>query len=114
MANRTVISQLTSVGESALEQLASSSMTRRAFDGAVQMKDRVEKLLGELVDVDGRIAALEQRVAALEQTKPAATRKPGAAKPAAAAKAPAATPAATSAPAASAPAASAPAATAPV
>ena len=43
---RTVISQLTSAGESALEQLASSPVTRKALEGVMQVKDRVEKIVG--------------------------------------------------------------------
>ena len=91
MANRTVMSQLTSVGESALEQLAASPVTRKALDSAVLLKDRVEKLLGDLVDVDGRIAELEKRVEALEKAKRAAARpKSSSSKPRAAARKPAA------------------------
>jgi hypothetical protein len=74
MAKRTVISQLTSVGETALEQLAASPVTRRALEGALQAKDRVEKLLGALVDIDGRVSALERRIEALEKAKRATTR----------------------------------------
>ena len=71
---KTVISQLTSAGESALEQLAASPVTRKALEGAIQMKDRVERLIGALGDVDGRVAALERRVEALEKAKRATTR----------------------------------------
>ena len=72
---RTVISQLTSAGESALEQLASSPVTRRALDGAMQVKDRVEKLVGSIGDIDRRVSALEKRLAALEKAKRPATRR---------------------------------------
>ena len=71
---RTVISQLTSAGESALEQLATSPMTRKALEGAMQVKDRVEKLVNVLGDIDGRVSALEKRLAALEKAKRATTR----------------------------------------
>ena len=74
MAKKTVISQLTAAGESALEQLAASPVTRKALEGAIQVKDRVERLLGALADVDGRVAALEKRVEALEKAKRGSTR----------------------------------------
>lgn len=74
MAKRTVISQLTSVGESALEQLAASPVTRKALEGAMQVKDRLEKLVGVLGDIDGRVSALEKRLDALEKAKRATTR----------------------------------------
>ena len=71
---RTVISQLTSAGESALEQLASSPVTRKAVEGAMQVKDRVEKVVGLLGDMDGRVSALEKRLDALEKAKRAPAR----------------------------------------
>jgi hypothetical protein len=71
---RTVISQLTSAGENALEQLTSSPVTRKALEGAMQVKDRFEKLVGVLGDIDGRVAALEKRLDALEKAKRATTR----------------------------------------
>lgn len=74
MAKRTVISQLTSVGESALEQLVASPVTRKAVKGAMQVKDRAEKLVGVLADIDGRVSALEKRIDALEKAKRATTR----------------------------------------
>ncbi len=66
---RTVISQLTSAGESALEQLAASPVGKKAVEGAMQVKDRLEKLVGVLGDIDGRVAALEKRIEALEKAK---------------------------------------------
>jgi hypothetical protein len=82
MAKRTMISQLTSAGESALEQLASSPVTRKAVEGAMQVKDRVEKLVGVLGDVDRRVSALEKRLDLLEKAKraPARTRSTAAKK----------------------------------
>jgi prefoldin subunit 5 len=69
MARRTVMSQLTSAGETALEQLATSPVTRKAVESAIQLKDRVEKLVTSIGDVDKRLAALEKRVEALEKAK---------------------------------------------
>jgi len=74
MAKRTVISQLTSAGESALEQLAASPVTRRAVEGAMQVKDRVEKVVGVLGEMDRRVSALEKRLDALEKAKRAPAR----------------------------------------
>ena len=74
MAKKTMISQLTSAGESALEQLASSPVTRKAVESAMQVKDRVEKLVGVLGDVDRRVSALEKRLDALEKAKRAPAR----------------------------------------
>ena len=71
---RTVISQLTSAGESALEQLASSPVTRKALEGVMQAKDRVEKIVGVVGEIDGRVSALEKRLEALEKAKRPATR----------------------------------------
>jgi hypothetical protein len=82
MAKRTVISQLTSAGESALEQLAASPVTRKALEGAMQVKERVEKVVGVLGEMDGRVSALEKRLDALEKAKraPARTRSSAAKK----------------------------------
>jgi phage shock protein A len=78
---RTVISQLTSAGESALEQLASSPVTRKALEGVMQVKDRVEKVVGSLGEMDSRVSALEKRLEALEKAKRSAAAKKPAAKP---------------------------------
>jgi hypothetical protein len=80
-SRRTVIEQLASAGEDALEQLAQNPVTRRALDTAVLVKDRLERLLTGLSDIDGRLTRLEKRVAALEKPKPrrTATRRPSAA-----------------------------------
>jgi hypothetical protein len=90
MAKRTVMSQLTSAGESALEQLASSPVTRKAVEGAMQAKERVEKLVGLVGDMDRRVSALEKRLAALEKLKRAPARssatKKAAPKPASSSK----------------------------
>jgi len=69
VARRTVISQLASAGEEALGQLVQNPVTRKALEGALQVKERVEKLVTGLADIDGRVARLEKRVAALEKPK---------------------------------------------
>jgi hypothetical protein len=75
MARRTVISQLATVGEEALGQLVQNPVTRRALEGAIQVKERVEKLVAGLADVDGRVSRLEKRVAALEKASTGATKR---------------------------------------
>jgi hypothetical protein len=74
VARRTVISQLASAGEEALGQLAQNPVTRRALEGAMQVKDRVEKLVTGLADIDGRVTRIEKRLDALEKAKRATTR----------------------------------------
>jgi hypothetical protein len=67
MAKKSVMSQLASVGEGALEKLAHSPATRTALQGAMQLKDRGEKLVHGLDSVDDRLAAIERRLDALEK-----------------------------------------------
>ena len=84
MAKRTVISQLQSAGEGALGKLAQSPATRNALQGAINAKDRVEKIVRSVDGMEKRVAAIEKRLAALEKT-PAkkATPRARASKPAA-------------------------------
>jgi len=86
VARRTVISQLASAGEEALGQLVQNPVTRKALEGALQVKDRVEKLVTGLAAIDGRVSRLEKRVAALEKPKSSAAQKSTTAKRSAAAK----------------------------
>jgi outer membrane murein-binding lipoprotein Lpp len=72
---RSVMSQLTSVGEGALGRLAQYPVTQKAVESAVQVKERVEKLVGSVGELDGRVSKLEKRVAALEKQKRAAAKK---------------------------------------
>ena len=72
---RTVISQLASAGEEALGQLAQNPVTRRALEGAMQVRDRVEKLVTGLADIDGRVARIEKRLDALEKTRKSTGRR---------------------------------------
>jgi hypothetical protein len=69
MAKRTVMEQLTAAGETALEQLASSQVGRRALESAMGVKDRFEKIVRTVSDLDGRVSTLEKRVATLEKAK---------------------------------------------
>ena len=68
MAKKSVMSQLASVGEGALEKIAHSPATRTAYQGAKQLKDRGEKFVQGLDSVDERLAAIEKRLDALEKT----------------------------------------------
>jgi len=68
----TVISGLQSVSEGALGKLTSSHATRSAVQGAMQLKDRGDKILRGLESIEERLTAIEKRLTAME--KPAATR----------------------------------------
>jgi hypothetical protein len=70
MVRKTVISQLQTVGEGALGKLAQSPATRSAFQGAIQVKERGERLLHVLDSIEARLTAIEKRLAALEKTRP--------------------------------------------
>ena len=65
-AKRSVISQLTSVGEGALGKLAQNPVAHKALDGALQVKDRVDKLIRGLDSLEQRMAAVEERLDAVE------------------------------------------------
>ena len=67
MVKKSVMSQLASVGEGALDKIAHSPATRTALQGAMQLKDRGEKLVHGLDSVDDRLAAIEKRLDALEK-----------------------------------------------
>jgi chromosome segregation ATPase len=68
MAKRTVMSQLQSAGEEALGKLAQNAATRNALQGAINVKDRAEKVVRSLDGMEKRVAAIEKRLAALEKT----------------------------------------------
>jgi hypothetical protein len=70
MVRKTVISQLQSVGEGALGKIAHSPATRSAVQGAVQVKERGERLLHALDSVGDRLSAIEERLTALEKRTP--------------------------------------------
>ena len=82
----TMMEQLTSLSEEAIERLAHSPLTARAVEAGMQVKGRVEKLVASLADLDGRVSRIEERLETLEKkAKPEAAarpaRKPPAAKP---------------------------------
>jgi phage shock protein A len=64
-----MISQLTSVGEGALGKIAQNPVTHRALEGALQAKERVEKLVGSVGDLESRVTKLEKRLDALDKAK---------------------------------------------
>jgi len=70
---RTMLGQLTSVGEGAIGRLAQNPVTNKALEGAIQLKERVEKVVRGLESMEGRMAAVEKRLAALEKPKKRAT-----------------------------------------
>ncbi len=69
----TVISGLQSVSEGALGKLTSSQATRSAVQGAMQLKDRGDRILRGLESIEERLTAIEKRLTAME--KPATTRR---------------------------------------
>jgi chromosome segregation ATPase len=81
VARKLMLGQLASVGEGAIGKLAQNPVTHRALEGALQVKERVEKLVNGLESLEQRVTAIEQRLDALEkQKRPAATRKTAARK----------------------------------
>jgi hypothetical protein len=73
--NKSVFSQLQSVGEDALERIAKSPATRSALSSAIQLKDRAGKTIAGVEGLESRLAAIEKRLSTLEGTpKPATTR----------------------------------------
>ncbi len=81
VTKRTMLGQLTSVGEGAIGRLAQNPVTNKALEGAIQVKERVEKVVRGLESMEGRMAAVEKRLEALEKPKKrTATPKPEAEK----------------------------------
>jgi len=74
-AKRTMLGQLTSVGEGAIGRLAQNPVTHKALESAMQVKDRVEKAVRGLESMERRMAAVEKRLDALEKPKRTTTRK---------------------------------------
>jgi len=66
---QSVISQLASLSEEALGKLASSEFANNAIQSAQQAKDRLERLVKTVAELDKRLDALEKRVSALEPKK---------------------------------------------
>jgi phage shock protein A len=76
VARKLVLGQLASVGEGAIGKLAGNSVTHKALEVALQVKERVEKLVNGLEALEQRLTAVEQRLDALEQPKAAAKSTP--------------------------------------
>jgi hypothetical protein len=71
---KSVLSQLQSVGEGAIEKITQNQATRSALQGAMHLRDRGEQLVTGLIAVEKRLVAVEKRLAALEgQSKRATT-----------------------------------------
>jgi phage shock protein A len=80
MERPTVITQLATAGEDALERIVSYPLAQRALEAGQQVRTRIEKLVASVADVEGRVTRLEERVDALEgKKKPAAPKKAAAA-----------------------------------
>jgi len=75
VARKLVLGQLASVGEGAIGKLAQNPVTHKALEGALQVKERVEKLVNGLESLEQRMTAVEQRLDALEKPKRSATTK---------------------------------------
>jgi hypothetical protein len=69
MDKKSVMSQFASVSEAALGKLAQSDLSKAALQGALTAKERVERLMSKMTDLDERVEKLEKRVAALEKSK---------------------------------------------
>ena len=63
---KSVLSQLQSVGEGAIEKITQNPATRSAVQGAMHLRDRGEQLVTGVVAIERRLAAVEKRLAALE------------------------------------------------
>ena len=75
VAKKLTLGQLASVGEGAIGRLAQNPVTHRALEGALQLKERVEKLVKGFESLEQRMTAVEQRLDALEKPKRAPARK---------------------------------------
>lgn len=75
VARKLVLGQLASVGEGAIGKLAQNPVTHKALEGALQVKERVEKVVKGLESLEQRMTAVEQRLDALEKPKRATSAK---------------------------------------
>jgi hypothetical protein len=75
VTKRTMLGQLTSVGEGAIGKLAQNPVTHKAVESAIQVKERVEKVVRGLESMERRMTAVEKRLDALDKPKRATTRK---------------------------------------
>ena len=69
VTKRTMLGQLTSVGEGAIGRLAQNPVTHKAVEGAMQVKERVEKVVRGLESMERRMTDVEKRLATLEKAK---------------------------------------------
>ena len=69
VARKLTLGGLASVGEGAIGKLAQNPVTHKALEGALQVKERVEKLVNGLESLEQRLAAVEKRLDALEKPK---------------------------------------------
>src|SRR2546429_8945722 len=69
VARKLMLGQLAAVGEGAIGKLAQNPVTHKALEGALQVKERVEKLVKGLESIEQRMTAVEQRLDALENAK---------------------------------------------
>jgi hypothetical protein len=76
-----VLGQLASVGEGAIGRLAQNPVTHKALEGAMQAKERVEKLVRGMESIEQRMTAVEQRLDALEKKRAPAKSTTAAKKP---------------------------------
>ena len=75
MDRKSVMSQLASLSEEALAKLSSSEFATNALQSVQQVKDRVERLVKTVAELDDRLDALEKRVSALEPKKATPAKK---------------------------------------
>ena len=76
MATRKLtLAQLASVGEGAIGRLTQNPVTRSAVESALQLKERVEKLVTGFEALEQRMTAVEKRLDALEKPKRTTTTK---------------------------------------
>ena len=83
---RTVFEQLSSVGEGAFGKIVQNPVTHKALEGAMQAKERLEKLVGSVGELETRVAKLEKRVDAMDKPKRTPAKKTSTASKAAAPK----------------------------
>jgi hypothetical protein len=65
VARKLVLGQLASVGEGAIGKLAQNPVTHKALEGALQVKERFEKLVNGILSLEQRMTAEEKRLDAL-------------------------------------------------
>jgi hypothetical protein len=80
----TQLQQLQTASEGAIGKITQHSATRSAVQGAMQLKDRGDKILGGLSSIEDRLTAIEKRLDTLEGKTKGASRGGSTAKPRAA------------------------------